>query len=250
MICFFADATILVEGPAERMLMPHFIKNHHELLDSCYITILEIGGSHAHKLKPLIEKLGIATLIITDIDTQEIDNVKTTDLANPKYKKGKPKKGEDQITNNDTLKKWNPKLTRLDELLDLEESKKVLSDNPIRVAYQMEIDISGTKIYPYTFEDALVLENIKKFKSITATSGLLKKMVLAAMEDNINISAQKAYEAINSVGVKKAEFALDVLYFEDPEELNVPIYIKDGLNWLENVLKPTKNIVETENSSI
>lgn len=247
---FFADATILVEGPAERMLIPHFIKNHHEVLDSCYITILEIGGSHAHRLKPLIEKLGLATLIITDIDAQEIDSIKTIDAANPKYKKVKPRKGVNQITNNDTLKNWNPKLIKLDELLDLDKSKKVLLDNPIRVAYQMEIDFSGTKIYPYTFEDALVLENIEKFKSITATSGLLKKMAQAAMEDDVNNSAQKAYEAINSVGAKKAEFALDVLYFEDPEKLYVPTYIKEGLDWLENVLKPTKNIVEAETPSL
>lgn len=75
-------------------------------------------------------------------------------------------------------------------------------------------------------------------------------MVEAAKDGDINNSAQNAYLAINSTGVKKAEFALDVLYFEDPEELNVPTYIKDGLYWLENVLKPTKNIVETENPSV
>lgn len=102
---FFADATILVEGPAERMLIPHFIKNHHEVLDSCYITILEIGGSHAHRLKPLIEKLGLATLIITDLDSQE---KYTDDSKNPpkeKYRKCQPKLGVNQTTNNDTLKK-------------------------------------------------------------------------------------------------------------------------------------------------
>jgi predicted ATP-dependent endonuclease of OLD family len=247
---FFADAAILVEGPAERMLIPHFIKNHHEVLDSCYVTILEIGGSHAHRLKPLIEKLGLATLIITDLDSQEIDSTKTTDPSNPKYKKVQPRKGENQVTNNDTLKKWNPKLIKLDELLELDKSKKELLDNPIRIAYQTEIDFSGTKIYPYTFEDALVLENIEKFKSITATSGLLKKMVQAAIENDINNSAQKAYEAVNNDGVKKAEFALDVLYFEDPEQLKVPTYIKEGLDWLENVLKPIKNIVEPKIQSI
>jgi predicted ATP-dependent endonuclease of OLD family len=241
---FFADATILVEGPAERMLIPHFIKNHHEVLDSCYITILEIGGSHAHRLKPLIEKLGLATLIITDLDSQE----KCTDASkNPpkdKYRKCKPKLGVDQITNNDSLKTWNPNLSKVDELIKLKFEDKLLTEYPIRVAYQIEINLSGTKVYPYTFEDALVLENIDKFKAITATSGLLKKMVEAANEVDKNIAAQKAYDAINSDGVKKAEFALDVLYFEAPEDLKVPNYIKEGLDWLEEVLKPIKNIAE------
>jgi len=243
---FFADAAILVEGPAERMLVPHFIKNHQKILDSCYITILEIGGSHAHRLRPLIEKLGLATLIITDLDTQE----KYTDTSkNPpkhKYIKCQPRFGVNQITNNDTLKNWNPTLTEIDKLIELNFDGKLLVDYPIRVAYQTEIDLLGIKVYPYTFEDALVLENREKFKAIAATSGLLKKMVEASNEANISNAARKAYDAVNSNGVKKAEFALDVLYFEAPEELNVPTYIKEGLDWLAKVLKPIKNIVESE----
>lgn len=241
---FFADAAILVEGPAERMLVPHFIRNHNKILDSCYITILEIGGSHAHKLKPLIEKIGLNTLIITDIDSQKIDSVKTTDPLKPKYEKAQPKKGEKQITNNDTLKSWNPNIKEIDQLLELDPEKKQLIDNPIRVAYQTEINLEGTNVYPYTFEDALVLENIEKFKTITATSGLLKKMVEAAQEEDIEDVSLKAYEAINNINVKKAEFALDILYFENPEELNTPSYIKEGLDWLEIVLQPIKNIVK------
>lgn len=243
---FFADATILVEGPAERMLIPHFIKNHHEILDSCYITILEIGGSHAHRLKPLIEKLGLATLIITDLDSQEKHTDTSKNPPKVKYRKCQPKLGVDQITNNDTLKKWNPNLTEVDDLIKLKFEDKLLSDYPIRVAYQTEIDLSETKVYPYTFEDALVLENIHKFKAITANSGLLKKMVEAVNEEDKNIAAQKAYNAINGDGVKKAEFALDVLYFEAPEDLKVPNYIKEGLDWLEVVLKPIKNITESK----
>lgn len=243
---FFADAAILVEGPAERMLIPHFIKNHHDVLDSCYITILEIGGSHAHRLKPLIEKLGLATLIITDLDSQEKYTDTSQDPPKEKDRKCQPKLGFNQTTNNDTLKTWNPSLSKVDELIELKFNGKILTQYPIRVAYQTEIDLAGTKVYPYTFEDALVLENIDEFKTLTATSGLLKKMVQAAKNDDKSIVADLAYEAINSNGAKKAEFALDVLYFEAPEQLKVPTYIKEGLDWLEEVLKPIKNIAITE----
>lgn len=239
---FFADAAILVEGPAERMLIPHFIKNRHQILDSCYITILEIGGSHAHRLKPLIEKLGLITLIITDIDSQEryTDNSKTP--PKEKLRKCQPKKVSNQETNNDTLKSWNPRLNDIDKLLDLEFKDKVLKDNPIRVAFQNEINIKGKKVYPYTFEDALVVENIEIFKLISKSSGLLKKMVESANETDIANVAKKAYDAINAEGAKKAEFALDVLYFENPENLNTPKYIKEGLIWIEEQLKSNKNI--------
>ena len=68
---FFADGAILVEGAAERMLVPHFIRNNYEKLYTCYVTVLEIGGSHAHRLAPLIQHLGLNTLIITDLDAVE-----------------------------------------------------------------------------------------------------------------------------------------------------------------------------------
>jgi len=55
---FFADAAIFVEGPAERMLVPQFIRKHFEVLHRQYVTVLEIGGSHAHRLRLLTETLG------------------------------------------------------------------------------------------------------------------------------------------------------------------------------------------------
>lgn len=224
---FFADAVILVEGPAERMLIPHFIRNFNSVLDSCYLTILEIGGSHAHRLKPLIEKLGIISLVVTDIDSTN------------NGRKCQPELGKGLKTNNDTLKNWHPKKELLDDLLNLSEDDKIKSDLPIKVAYQYKINIDGEEVYPYTFEDALVLENRETFKAITDAKGLLKKMVEAA---NLTIkdSAKKTYDEVNSAGAKKAEFALDILYYEDPSKIKPPTYIKDGLQWIADQLKKDK----------
>lgn len=66
---FFADAAILVEGPAERMMLPNFIRANYDKLNQSYITLLEIGGCHAHRLRSLIDHLGLLTLIVTDLDT-------------------------------------------------------------------------------------------------------------------------------------------------------------------------------------
>jgi len=62
---FFADGAVLVEGPAERILVPHFVRTRskYDFLKRCYVTWLEIGGSHAHRLSSLIEHLGLNTLI-------------------------------------------------------------------------------------------------------------------------------------------------------------------------------------------
>ncbi len=232
---FFADAVILVEGPAERILIPHFIKNFHSLLDNCYITILEIGGSHAHRLKPLIETLGIICLVITDIDSTNNGT------------KCQPELGKSLKTNNDTLKKWHPQKDSLDDLLNLTFEDKVKTDLPIRVAYQTAIKIGEENVFPYTFEDALVIENKEVFKSIDNSISLLKKMVEASKIDVIKDFAQKAYEEINSKGAKKAEFALDILYFEDPKKINTPSYIKEGLKWIEELLKNNKQGLITNN---
>lgn len=224
---FFADAVILVEGPAERILLPHFIRNFNSVLDSCYVTILEIGGSHAHRLKPLIEKLGVICLVVTDIDSTN-DGTKCQPELNKEFK-----------TNNDTLKTWHPQKESLYELLCLNEEDMVKTDSPVRVAYQRKIDIDGESIYPYTFEDAMVLENLETFKAITSSTGLLKKMVEAS-KLSLKDAAKKAFEEINSKGAKKAEFALDILYFEDPSKIKPPLYIKNGLQWVADQLTKDK----------
>ncbi len=227
---FFADAVIMVEGPAERMLMPYFIK-HHTKLNNCYLSILEIGGSHAHRLKPLIENLGIISLVITDIDS-----------INPKDKgkKVRPEKNMGYSSGNDTLKTWIPKMADLDKLLVLKSSDKEDSVLPIKIAFQTPIIVNSGKaditVNPYTFEDSLVMENRLIFQALTQGKGLLKKMISAANETDIEKSGQLMYDCITETGAKKAEFALELFYIEEPNKLKTPDYIKEGLDWLESKL--------------
>lgn len=231
---FFADAVIMVEGVAERMLLPYFIKsNVVSKLSNCCISILEIGGSHAHRLRPLIESLGIITLIITDIDS-----------VNGKSKT-RPEIGKSYHSGNDTLKLWLPKENDLDILLSLKETDKNDKNLPVKVAYQIPLTINDGKnkviVNPYTFEDSLVLENRQIFQKLAGGTGLLKKMTDAAKEADIDKSTQAMYDAITDKGAKKAEFALELFYFEEPNNLATPKYIKEGLDWLESKLNIPKN---------
>ncbi len=229
---FFADGAILVEGAAERMLVPHFIRHHYKDLHSCYVTLMEVGGSHAHRLAPLIKHLGLNTLIITDIDAVEETSRKKT----------RPKKGAGLLTGNNVLKKLHPKKKLLDELLDITEDKKerVYDDSfSIRVAYQKPVQVTlkeeeSSEAIPRTFEDALVFENINLFREVNGT-GLLKKFKEAvASKNDISELSQALFDALASGN--KAGFALDMLYSQDPESINIPGYIHNGLIWLENKL--------------
>jgi len=233
---FFADAAILVEGPAERMLVPNFIRAHYDELNQCYITLLEIGGSHAHRLKPLIDHLGLLTLIITDLDT--LDGASGASVQ--------PSKGANQKTNNATLKTWVPGVEDVDALMDAEATAKTLGieGDPlfaVRAAYQTPLAVTAPgsaepeTAYPYTFEDALAFENLALFSTLEGT-GLVRKF-RDAITDGGSVTAigERMYVALKSG--KKAEFALDVLEIEKFDDIVVPGYIADGLKWLLEQLK-------------
>lgn len=231
---FFADGAVLVEGPAERILVPHFVRTieKYSFLRRCYITWLEIGGSHAHRLKSLIEHLGLNTLIITDIDAK-----------NENGNAAPPVRGAGLTARNQTLRTWTPKKDALDILLDVKPEDLVLSDGEgfcVRVAYQQPIqaelsDGAPAEALANTFEDALVYENIKLFKSMDGT-GLLGRIRESIDEaSDLGDLAVRLFGDLAKGG--KAEFAMELLYSSEIEEMKIPGYIDQGLVWLADQLK-------------
>ena len=236
---FFADAAILVEGPAERMLVPHFIRNHFASLNQSYVTWLEIGGSHAHRLMPLIQHLGLPTLVITDLDAGAAANGAAE----------QPERGKGQITNNTTLRTVAPKVEAIDDLLDMSAEKKIVVYDPlfsVRVAYQCPVKVTldgktNLEALSNTFEDALVFENITIFSKLDGP-GLVKKFkdAIAAHKDPTTLG-KSMFDSLKTG--KKAEFALALLDLEDPSALAVPAYIHEGLDWLQEHMKKKQSEV-------
>ncbi len=232
---FFADAAILVEGPAERMLVPHFIEKHFPELHRCYVTLLEIGGSHAHTLKPLVESLGLTTLVITDIDAAE---------ATGKHKVVPPERKKELISRNTTLAKWHPCESSLDKLLDLTFDKKLkpstIPQFSVRIAYQSPVkaNLAATgpevELLATTFEDALVLENIEFFRTTTVVGVASEFKEAIATSTTPAALGSAMFDIVRSCD--KARFALDLLWLKDPDKLKVPMYIREGLEWLQMTL--------------
>ena len=75
---------------------------------------------------------------------------------------------------------------------------------------------------------------------MTDAKGLLKKMVDATNEVSVQESADKMYKIITDPSSKKAEFALELFYFREPDILKTPKYIEEGLLWVEEKLKMEK----------
>jgi len=231
---FFADAAILVEGSAERMLVPHFIRHKFQKLDQSYISLLEIGGSHAHRLRPLLETLGLLSLVITDLDS----------IGESGPAKVFPERDKNYRTGNTTLKEWIPTKELLDDLFDCTDDNKQSDNKQIRVAYQCPIklkykdDSDEEEAIPYTFEDSLALTNLKLFRDYQNPKGLLNKLQEALGKDTLNEASEEMFNSLGSGS--KAEMALELLYLTEPSDLEPPDYISKGLKWLEDKLAEKK----------
>ena len=228
---FFADAAILVEGSAERMLIPHFIRAKFPRLDQSYISLLEIGGAHAHRLKPLLDTIGLLSLVVTDVDS----------ILETSSSKARPERGKGYRTGNTTLKGWVPQMELLDDLLDLSNENKQTAEGLVRVAYQCPITVkykeSGREdqTVPYTFEDSLALTNLELFRGYPGPTGLLHKLQASLAMDTLEDAANDMFRNLEKGS--KAEMALELLYRSDPNQLEPPSYVADGLKWLEKSLE-------------
>jgi predicted ATP-dependent endonuclease of OLD family len=248
---FFADAAIFVEGSAENMLIPHFIRNKYPELHQSYISILSIGGRHSHRLSSLIAKLCLPTLVIADLDSAE---------KSGNHKAARPERKKDLISSNYAIAKWMIGESNLDKLYDLEKDKKLKSykspyEYAIRIAYQTPITIKydgkDTEVLTGTFEDCIIYSNFELFKDkidTDDTGNLVKKV-----KDAINVAKtfnelhENIYELLRKGKSDiKAEFALDLIYAVEPSELIVPAYISEGLEWLQDLLHPED--LQDENS--
>lgn len=258
----FANAALFVEGVAERMLVPLFMELKYEKLNSRYVSFLDIGGSHAHRLRPLVEKLRIPTVVITDLDPTELK-------AGPTGKKrwmATANMGQAGLkSGNATLREWHPQLQNVDDFKTPTPAQLIWTGAPdckVRFAWQLPIAEAGGQ-WPTTFEDSLILTNIDWFKGLNKlaveaaaaiASGQQKADVdkkikpptgaLADAAEEVAASATTA-DLLNNLHVlmrnsfSKGDFAASI--FERVaagEDVTCPKYIADALAWLQDELDP------------
>jgi len=230
---FFADKAILIEGATERILMPSFIeKIDNELsnkLSSQYLTFMEIGGAYAHHFYKFLDFLNLKTLIITDLDSTEpietdsgIRN-KACIVSNGKR------------TSNTGLTKWFSNLIEptsdaepsiLNQILLKTFKEKELVSR--RISYQIpegEHSPCGR-----SFEDAFMIAN---------------KTLFGITQNEKETIENEAYEQAEKLKNKKANFALE--YALEKTEWNIPLYIKEGLNWLSENIPTNQTTEENDN---
>lgn len=241
---FFSDAVVLVEGPAEKILVPSFLVKAG--LDSYYISVIEVNGRHAHSFRKLIEKIGIAALIVTDIDATDTKVGEDGKEIHPSVITAK---GNGYKTGNPSIKSWLSGKEQIDDLLALDEKEKLV--NNVRIAFQTPVNVKWdknkdelTEVCPYTFEDALIFTNLelfrreglKKMGAITTIANLLKH------SNSANELQNKIFKKLESKSdFQKADFAISLLYKDDFVDLVAPVYIQEGLEWMKSYLDSNGN---------
>ncbi|HDR1356641.1 TPA: AAA family ATPase, partial [Pasteurella multocida] len=200
---FFADKAILIEGMAERLMLPIMIEkldlDNKTKLKNKYLTLLEVGGAYAHNFIPLLKFLELKTLIVTDLDSVK------------KCSKGKACEVHKGVsTSNACIKSWFNDEKDLSVILQKTDLDKV--KGKIRIAYQCPEKANSA--CGRSFEDAFILANSVLFT--------LKKT-------NKNEIETEAYTQAKGIN-KKSDFAIE--YAINQTTWNTPKYIKDGLVWL------------------
>ncbi|MFI5636485.1 ATP-dependent nuclease [Streptomyces goshikiensis] len=210
---FFADKAILIEGSTERIFLPAAIAVFDEQagtkvggsLSSQYVSIMEVGGAHAHIFYPFLDFLGLQTLIITDLDSAKRDSKNQLEGCCVH---------EGTATTNEGIKKWFGEKNLLPAEL-LERAESALPVIGVRgLAYQ--VPENSNDPCGRTFEDAFILANPALFD------------MKYCDEESLLEREQKARELAKKH--KKSDFGLMLAIEKDGWK--IPLYIRRGLDWL------------------
>lgn len=249
----FANAAIFVEGVAERMLVPLFMERDYESLNRRYVSFLDIGGSHAHRLKPLVERLRIPTIVITDIDPVE---AKTGAKGKTVYTAVANTGQAGLQCGNATLRNWHPKLMNLDDFKvpAPEHLTWTEAECMVRFAWQLPV-AEASNTWPSSFEDSLILSNIDWFKALTTAIdkdgnpveppvGALGSAAAKVADAKTHPELASALHTLMHKSFNKGDFAASI--FENVaagENIACPKYIADALAWLQAQLEPNVDVV-------
>lgn len=219
---FFADAAILIEGSAEKLLMPYMVEKSAPTLRQKYITVLEVGGAYGSRFASLLEFLGIPYLVITDIDAVDPGGKRKACRAD----------SPGAVTSNASLKFFFNKAL-VNDFADLAEHELVLMDGACMVSYQKRTAVEGftasKTMHGRTFEETFVYQNLPLFRDKKIDLGV----DIPAGDDHEGVY-QTVFERVKSSEFKKTDFALDVA--SSAEKWVTPEYIAAALRWLEGRL--------------
>jgi predicted ATP-dependent endonuclease of OLD family len=259
---FFADKVILIEGTAERILMPTFFKILDNESDNkiCtqHITIFEVGGTYAYIFQDLLRFLSIKNLTITDIDsvTGRYNNSVVCDISGEPIKNTKKTPFLIKTINGNITNWFVPKKTPLfiknivENYISLEErlKKNIISESGnkeyttnLNSLITFQLPLHGEKKWGRTLEEQLIIENSQWIKENLPNLKSLQSAIKSAKNsdgkklhltyENITKEQLEQYHYEIVKEIEKSDFSIELSTMSG---WKIPTYIKEGLEWLKN----------------
>ncbi|MFU2509277.1 ATP-dependent nuclease [Pseudoalteromonas sp. ASV78] len=244
---FFADKAIFIEGDTERILIPAMMKKvdrefsapDETPLLSQNISMVEVGA-YSQTFEKFIDFIGVKSLVITDIDSQYVQDINDVEGIKKKTKKCKPSDPLADKTSNASLKFF----FNNDDLLFYKnlsiDEKSLRKDDAEWVQdpdgyFLMVYQVEESGYHGRSFEDAFFSLN----KGLLGTDAeafpsLTKKHFDIYVGSDDACPYDFAEKAVNS----KPTLAIEILLNSEKVGENdfsnwqVPSYIKEGLLWL------------------
>ena len=238
----FADKVILVEGIAERLLLPYFMEKCGYAYEDEHVSIVEIGGKHFEHFVELFNgnALKKKVLCITDKDFSWINDEE-------EFKTWKSY-SEDKPTHIEKLRKR----FMFDEF-------KIITQNCGGRTFEDELFLANSKNIDTAVEllkmalpeslhetiDLCKLDIAKLQEQLPSIDGRSKSVVqkyVNSYKNRIDQEEQnrKFYETLvfaeiflHYAKANKGDLALSILTQAEILSLNVPSYIKEGIEWLK-----------------
>ena len=213
---YFCDKAIIVEGAAERLLLPKMIIKCAESgafgdtspsLQSQYCAIIEVGGAYAHRFYDFLDYLEIPTLILTDIDFVDSNNKKC-------------QRDKATHSSNGAINRWCHDVFKIavtqgipiEKIIELSKDKEKKTNAHRHLEFQME----ENNTYPRSLEESIININRDLF---------------GVDKDDTEIPI------FDETGEKKTDFAIKLLTNPEYADFEIPSYIREGLMWLNDQAK-------------
>lgn len=236
----FADKVILVEGIAERLLLPYFMEKCGYPYEDEHVSIVEIGGKHFEHFVELFNgnALKKKVLCITDKDFDWINDKEQFNTWES-YSADKPTHIE-KLTKRFTFDEFKV-VTQKCGGRTFEDELLLSNCKNIKVATEL-LKMALPSSLETTIESCKL--NIEKWQETIPTIDRRSQSIIKKYINCFNSRAQKkknkfyknlffAELFLHYVKNRKGDIALSILSEAESLSLNVPSYIKEGIEWLK-----------------
>ncbi|MDF0479907.1 ATP-dependent endonuclease [Vagococcus sp. PNs007] len=256
----FSDAVVIVEGPTEEAYLKYLISQDSRL-KKLYITVLCINGAYGKVYFKLLKLMHIPTILYTDIDFNRTDEAKKGGYEQLKDLSSELLKDSAKLTTNSTLKYFldekNDQCAKVlhttnQQLLELKtDYYKDQSKDEQYFMYDFDslFVITQGKVhdsYATSLEEAILLTNAETESKYL--NELLRKMMPhiykeaagGTKESEADLKEKAFYFQIKiGSSSNKTKFMNQILFdliTKDNKKIDIPIYIKLGLDILAHKL--------------